>query len=216
MDMITIHKVSASEVASKLLQIDAIKLNTKKPYVWSSGWKSPIYCDNRLSLSYPDIRNFIKTALTDVVRQQFKEVEVIAGVATAGIPQGALVADALGLPYIYVRPKPKEHGMGNQIEGQVKKGQRVVLIEDLVSTGGSSLKAAQALQDAGLKIIGMAAIFTYGFELAEKNFADAGIKLVCLSDYNHLIQEALKAGKVSEEQLVLLKSWRYDPANWSV
>jgi orotate phosphoribosyltransferase len=216
MDMITIHKVSASEVASKLLQIDAIKLNTKKPYVWSSGWKSPIYCDNRLSLSYPDIRNFIKTALTDVVRHQFKEVEVIAGVATAGIPQGALVADALGLPYIYVRPKPKEHGMGNQIEGQVKKGQRVVLIEDLVSTGGSSLKAAQALQDAGLKIIGMAAIFTYGFELAEKNFADAGIKLVCLSDYNHLIKEALKAGKVSEEQLVLLKSWRYDPANWSV
>ena len=214
--MITIHKVSASEVASKLLQIDAIKLNTKKPYVWSSGWKSPIYCDNRLSLSYPDIRNFIKTALTDVVRQQFKEVEVIAGVATAGIPQGALVADALGLPYIYVRPKPKEHGMGNQIEGQVKKGQRVVLIEDLVSTGGSSLKAAQALQDAGLKIIGMASIFTYGFELAEKNFADAGIKLVCLSDYHHLIQEALKAGKVSEEQLVLLKSWRYDPANWSV
>lgn len=203
-------------MASKLLQIDAIKLNTKKPYVWSSGWKSPIYCDNRLSLSYPDIRNFIKTALTDVVRQQFKEVEVIAGVATAGIPQGALVADALGLPYIYVRPKPKEHGMGNQIEGQVKKGQRVVLIEDLVSTGGSSLKAAQALQDAGLKIIGMAAIFTYGFELAEKNFADAGIKLVCLSDYHHLIQEALKAGKVSEEQLVLLKSWRYDPANWSV
>jgi orotate phosphoribosyltransferase len=216
MEMITIHKESASEVASKLLQIDAIKLNTKKPYIWSSGWKSPIYCDNRLSLSYPEIRNFIKLALADVVRKHFKECEVIAGVATAGIPQGALVADALGLPFIYVRPKPKEHGMGNQIEGQVKKGQKAVLIEDLVSTGGSSLKAAKALEDAGIEVSGMAAIFTYGFAVAEKNFADANINLVCLSDYNHLIQEALKAGIISDEQMVLLKSWRYDPVNWNV
>ncbi len=216
MEMITIHKESASEVASKLLEIDAIMLNVKKPFNWSSGWKSPIYCDNRLSLSYPDIRKTIKYALSEVIRAHFKDTDTIAGVATAGIPQAALVADVLDLPLIYVRPKPKEHGMGNQIEGKASKGQKVVLVEDLVSTGGSSLKAAKALQDAGLKVVGMVAIFTYGFETAEKNFADAGIKLVCLSDYHHLIQEALKAGKINEEQLVLLKAWRYDPAHWNV
>ncbi|HMP99597.1 MAG TPA: orotate phosphoribosyltransferase, partial [Cyclobacteriaceae bacterium] len=186
------------------------------PFTWSSGWKSPIYCDNRLSLSYPDLRSYIKEQFAAIVRKEFASAELIAGVATAGIAQGALLADALQLPYAYVRPKPKEHGMGNQIEGRAEKGKKVILVEDLVSTGGSSLKAAEALQKAGLKVLGMLAIFTYGFDLAEKNFADAGIKLVCLSDYNYLIKEALNAGKVSEEQLMLLKSWRYDPANWKV
>ena len=163
----------SQEVATQLLEIKAIKLRPKKPFDWSSGWKSPIYCDNRLSLSYPTIRNFIKNQLTEITKKKFPDVECIAGVATAGIPQGALLADSLDLPFVYVRSKPKGHGLENMIEGKVTKRQKVVIMEDLVSTGGSSLKAAEALQAAGFNILGMVAIFTYGLEIAQENFKKA-------------------------------------------
>lgn len=211
---ITIHEPTAAAVASRLLAIGAIKINHEKPFTWSSGWKSPVYCDNRLALSYPEIRSFIKKSLVDAIRHYFPHAEYIAGVATAGVPQGALVADALQLPYVYVRPKPKDHGMGNLIEGRIEKGKNVVLIEDLVSTGGSSLKAAEALTDAGFRVAGMAAIFTYGFDAAEAAFSKAGVSLVCLSDFNHLLTEALASRYLDEKQLVYVKSWRLDPANW--
>ncbi len=214
MSIVKIQEKTAGPVASRLLEIGAIQLNYKKPFTWSSGWKSPIYCDNRLSLSYPAIRTMIKNELVTAVSENFKEAECIAGVATAGIPQGALVADSLQLPYIYVRPKPKDHGMGNLIEGKIEKGQKVVLIEDLVSTGGSSLKAAQSLKDAGLRVLGMIAIFTYGFDVSVRNFEEANIPLVCLSDFDHLLKEALQKNYLDENQLVYVKSWRLDPGNW--
>lgn len=214
MNSITVNPSTAALVAEKLLKIEAIKLNYKNPFTWSSGWKSPIYCDNRLSLSYPDIRSYIKEALAQVIQNKFADADYIAGVATAGIAQGALVADLLNLPYVYVRPKPKEHGMGNQIEGRIEKGKKVVLVEDLISTGGSSLKAAKALQEAGAKVVGMVAIFTYGFEVAENNFKDAGIPLVCLSDFRALLDAAVQMKYLSEDQLIHVKSWRLDPANW--
>lgn len=210
----TIVNETAHAVAEALLKIGAIKLNTEKPFTWSSGWKSPIYCDNRLSLSFPVVRNLVKNSLAQAIRKHFPNAEAIAGVATAGIPQGALVADALDLPFMYVRPKPKDHGMENLIEGKVEKGQRIVIIEDLVSTGGSSLKAAEALRDAGVKVEGMLSVFTYGFDVATENFEKAKIELVCLSDYDHLVEFALKNNQISSEQLTLLKAWRYDPANW--
>lgn len=209
-----IVKETAHPIAEALLKIGAIKLNTEKPFTWSSGWKSPIYCDNRLSLSFPDVRSLVKKSLSEAIKKHFSKVEGIAGVATAGIPQGALVADELELPFVYVRPKPKDHGMENLIEGRVVKGQRVVVIEDLVSTGGSSLKAAEALRDAGFEIEGMLSVFTYGFDVATENFKKANIELICLSDYGHLIEFALKNNQISEEQLMLLKAWRFDPANW--
>jgi orotate phosphoribosyltransferase len=207
---------TAHPVAEALLKIGAIKLSIEKPFTWSSGWKSPIYCDNRLSLSYPEVRNLVKESLVKVIQKNFPQAEGIAGVATAGIPQGALVADALNLPFVYVRPKPKDHGMENLIEGKVTKGQRVVVIEDLVSTGGSSLKAADSLRDAGFKIEGMVSVFTYGFEVAIQNFEKAKINLICLSDYNHLVEFALEKKQITDEQLTYLKAWRYDPANWKV
>ncbi|MBN8577671.1 MAG: orotate phosphoribosyltransferase [Cyclobacteriaceae bacterium] len=212
--MVTIDTITAGPVAAKLLEIGAIKINYKQPFTWSSGWKSPIYCDNRLALSFPHIRTYIKDRLAETIALHFNGTECIAGVATAGIPQGALVADLLGLPFIYVRPKPKEHGMGNQIEGKLDKGTRVVLVEDLISTGGSSLKAAQAVQQAGGRVEGMAAIFTYGFDTATKNFTEAKIPLVCLSDFNHLLTEAVRNRYLDEDQLIYVKSWRLDPANW--
>jgi len=214
MSNMKIQQETAGPVASRLLEVGAVKLNYKEPYTWSSGWKSPVYCDNRITLSYPAVRSFIKENLARAIQLNFPRVECIAGVATAGIPQGALVADMLGLPFVYVRPKPKEHGMGNLIEGKVEEGARVVLVEDLISTGGSSLKAAQAMQEAGCKVIGMVAIFTYGFETAEKNFSEAGIPLVCLSDFTHLLQQAVDQKYLDETQLVYVKSWRLDPANW--
>ena len=214
MNSIIINKSTSLPIAEKLLEVEAIKLNHKNPFTWSSGWKSPIYCDNRLALSFPAIRTYIKEALANAIRENFSVAEYVAGVATAGIPQGALVADVLSLPYIYVRPKPKEHGMGNQIEGRIEKGKKVVLVEDLVSTGGSSLKAADALKDAGMEVVGMVAIFTYGFELAEKNFKKAGIPLVCLSDFNALLEKALEKKYLDENQMIHVKSWRLDPANW--
>ncbi|PZR38115.1 MAG: orotate phosphoribosyltransferase [Azospira oryzae] len=214
MSTITIQEKTAGAVASKLLEIEAIKLNYKTPFTWSSGWKSPIYCDNRLALSYPAIRTFIRQSLSQAIRENFAGAACIAGVATAGVPQGALVAEELELPYIYVRPKPKDHGMGNLIEGKITRGQKVVLIEDLISTGGSSLKAAQALQEAGFHVLGMVAIFTYGFDTATTNFKEAGIPLVCLSDFSHLLQEAVNKNYLKEDELIYVKSWRLDPANW--
>ncbi len=214
MSKVKIQEETAGPVAGRLLEVGAIQLNHKQPFTWSSGWKSPIYCDNRITLSYPVVRSYIKENLVRAIRLNFPRVDCIAGVATAGIPQGALVAEMMGLPFVYVRPKPKEHGMGNLIEGKVEKGARVVLVEDLISTGGSSLKAAQAMQEAGCNVIGMVAIFTYGFETAEKNFAEAGIPLVCLSDFTHLLQQAVDQKFLDEDQLVYVKSWRLDPANW--
>lgn len=214
MPIIKVQEEAAGKIAAMLLQIQAIKLNTEKPFSWSSGWKSPIYCDNRLSLSYPEIRSAIKHALVQAIRENFFTAESIAGVATAGIAQGALVADILNLPFLYVRPKPKDHGMENLIEGKVVKGQKVVVVEDLVSTGGSSLKAAQALRDAGFEVLGMVSIFNYGFDIATRNFYDANTSLISLCDYSNLLKYALDQQYISESQMISLKAWRVDPANW--
>ncbi|MCU0356736.1 MAG: orotate phosphoribosyltransferase [Cyclobacteriaceae bacterium] len=215
MSAITIHSNSANRIAALLLKINAIKLNISKPFTWASGWKSPIYCDNRLSLSYPAIRADIKQDLAEAIKSYFPDAEVIAGVATAGIPQGALVADALNLPFAYVRPKPKDHGLENLIEGRIESAQKVVVIEDLISTGGSSLKAVQALRDRGANVLGMVAIFTYGFDVSEKNFKKDNVRLVCLSDYQHLLDIAVKEHYISEQNLISLKAWRTDPASWN-
>ncbi|MEZ4902829.1 MAG: orotate phosphoribosyltransferase [Spirosomataceae bacterium] len=204
----------ARKIAAHLLNIEAIRLSPSHPFQWSSGWNSPIYCDNRLSLSYPEVRTYIKNELAEAIRVHFPAVEVIAGVATAGIAQGALVADVLQLPYIYVRPEPKKHGMGNQIEGRVLAGQKVVVLEDLISTGGSSLKVVDVLRAAGAEVLGMIAIFTYGFPLAEANFKEKEVKLVCLSNYDCLLQEALKLDYVQQDQLTTLAQWREDPGSW--
>ncbi|MFN8345128.1 MAG: orotate phosphoribosyltransferase [Spirosomataceae bacterium] len=206
----------ARQVAAYLLNIEAIRLRPEQPFQWSSGWKSPIYCDNRLSLSYPEVRSYIKNALSEAIKQKFPTAEIVAGVATAGIAQGALVAETLHLPYAYVRPEPKKHGMGNQIEGRILSGQKVVVIEDLISTGGSSLKVVDVLRDMGAEVLGMAAIFTYGFSLADENFKQKNVPLVCLSDYQCMIVEALKLDYVTEDQLATLSQWREDPANWGV
>lgn len=214
MPIIKTQEKTAGRVAQMLLQIEAIKLRANNPFTWSSGWKSPIYCDNRLSLSYPDIRTAIKEGLVQVIRENFAAAEAIAGVATAGIPQGALVAEAMQLPFAYVRPKPKDHGMENLIEGRVSKGQKVVVIEDLVSTGGSSLKAVEALRKEGAHVLGMVSIFNYGFDIATRNFHDADVSLVSLSDFSHLLTIAVENNYISESDLVSLKSWRVDPSNW--
>jgi orotate phosphoribosyltransferase len=214
MPIIKVQEQTAAKIASMLLQIEAIKLNVDKPFTWSSGWKSPIYCDNRLSLSYPEVRKAIKEGLISAIQENYFPVEAIAGVATAGIPQGALVAEALDLPLVYVRPKPKDHGMGNLIEGRVVKGQKLVVVEDLVSTGGSSLKATQGLRDGGFEVIGMVSVFNYGFDIASKNFYDANLSLISLSDYSHLLRYAVEKKYITQNQLASLKAWREDPANW--
>ena len=206
----------AESLAKKLLETKAVKLRLSNPFTWASGWKSPIYCDNRLTLSYPEFRTFIKNELAKSIKEKYPAVEVIAGVATAGIPQGALVADLLGLPFIYVRSKPKGHGMTNMIEGELNAGQKVVLVEDLISTGGSSLKAAKDLKDAGAEVLGMAAIFTYGFGVADDNFKEAAVPLFTLSDYKTLILVAKEQEYVNESDLILLKAWRVDPSNWDI
>jgi orotate phosphoribosyltransferase len=205
---------TARKIASILLETKAVKLSPGEPFQWSSGWKSPIYCDNRITLSDVDSRTFIKKALAKLIKNSFPEAEGIAGVATAGIAQGALVADYLKLPFAYVRPKPKEHGMGNQIEGRIKAGQKVVVLEDLISTGGSSLKAVDALRAAGVEVIGMVAIFTYGFKLADDNFEEYGVTLKTLSNYKFLIDEALKQDYVVQSDVESLKEWRKNPARW--
>lgn len=200
--------------AQKLLQSGAVKLSPVEPYTWASGWKSPIYCDNRKLLSFPYVRDFIKSELCSVVFEKFSDAEVIAGVATAGIAWGALIADQLKLPFVYVRPKPKEHGLGNQIEGQLETGKKVVVIEDLISTGKSSLQVVDVIKNAGADVIGMVSIFNYRFVSAAEAFEEAAIPLISLTDYPALLQAAGKTGAVKEaEQEVLLK-WRQDPANW--
>jgi len=204
----------AKVVAEKLLQVNAVKLNPENPFTWASGWKSPIYCDNRKVLSFPFIRDYIKSELCNVVFEKFPEAELLAGVATAGIAWGAMVADQLKLPYVYVRPKPKEHGLGNQIEGFYEQKQKVVVIEDLVSTGKSSLLVVDVLKEAGLEIAGMVSIFTYGFPVATEIFAKAGVKYYPLTDYSTLIQLAAEKNIVSSNQLDILLKWQNDPAGW--
>jgi orotate phosphoribosyltransferase len=204
----------AAEVANKLLEIQAIRLQPEKPFTWASGWKSPIYCDNRLSLSFPEVRTMIKHNLILAVQHFFPSVEAIAGVATAGIPQGALLANDLDLPFLYVRSKPKGHGMENTIEGKVVANQKVVVVEDLISTGGSSLKAAEDLRHAGFEVLGMVAIFSYGFEVADKNFSEAGVPLVCLSNYDALLPQAVAENYIDESTLASLAEWRKNPGGW--
>jgi len=201
-------------VAEKLLQVQAVKLNPEHPYTWASGWKSPVYCDNRRVLSFPFVRDFIKSELCSVVFEQFPDCALLAGVATAGIAWGAMVADQLKLPYIYVRPKPKEHGLGNQVEGYYQEGQSVVVLEDLVSTGRSSLQVVEVLQGLGLEVKGMVSIFNYGFEVAEKAIAHSGIWYYSLTDYATLIGAALEKKLISPDVEELLLQWRKDPANW--
>lgn len=203
------------DFASKLLKIKAIKLQPKNPFTWASGWKSPFYCDNRKTLSYPDLRDYVKLEIVHVILEQFPEAEAIAGVATGAIPQGALVADELHLPFVYVRSKPKDHGLENLIEGELKPDMKVVVIEDLISTGGSSLKAVEAIRKNGCEVIGMVASYTYGFPVAEKAFADAQVKLVTLTDYDHVVAQALETGYIAESDVEVLHQWRKDPAHWN-
>ncbi|MBK7289476.1 MAG: orotate phosphoribosyltransferase [Chitinophagaceae bacterium] len=205
----------AKAVAEKLLQVNAVKLNPENPFTWASGWKSPIYCDNRKILSFPYIRDFIKSEMCNVIFEKFPEAELLAGVATAGIAWGAMAADQLKLPYIYVRPKPKEHGLGNQIEGYYEKGKKVVVIEDLVSTGKSSLQVVDVLKQEGIEVIGMVSIFTYGFAVATEAFSTASLPYQCLTDYSTLIESAIQKGMVKPEQESILLKWRDDPANWT-
>ncbi|MBY0536360.1 MAG: orotate phosphoribosyltransferase [Chitinophagaceae bacterium] len=201
-------------VAEKLLQINAIKLNPTQPFTWASGWKSPIYCDNRKVLSFPFSRDFIKSEMCNVIFESFPEAELLAGVATAGIAWGAMAADQLKLPYIYVRPKPKEHGLGNQIEGFYEKGQKVLVIEDLVSTGKSSLQVVDVLKEAGLDVIGMVSIFTYDFPVAKAAFEKYQLPYKSLTNFPVLIELAIEKGIVSAEQQEVILEWRNDPANW--
>lgn len=201
-------------VAEKLLQVNAVKLNPGQPYTWASGWKSPIYCDNRRVLSFPFVRDFIKSEMCNVIFEKFPGADLLAGVATAGIAWGAMAADQLKLPYVYVRPKPKEHGLGNQIEGYYEKGQKTVVIEDLVSTGKSSLQVVDVLKGAGLDIIGMVSIFTYDFAVATEAFTKASLAYYSLTNYPTLISLALEKGLVPADQEAVLLKWRDDPANW--
>ena len=205
----------ATITAEKLLQVNAVKLSPEKPFTWASGWKSPIYCDNRKVLSHPFIREYIKSELCNVVFEKYNGAELIAGVATAGIAWGAMVADQLKLSFIYVRPKPKEHGLGNQIEGECHPGQKVVVIEDLVSTGKSSLQVVNVLRSQGLEIQGMVSIFNYQFDAGKKAFEEAGVELISLTDYSNLLLTAEKKGVIQPAQQEVLLNWRKDPANWT-
>jgi orotate phosphoribosyltransferase len=201
-------------VAEKLLQVAAVKLSPENPFTWASGWKSPIYCDNRKILSFPYTRDFIKSEMCNVIFESFPNVDMLAGVATAGIPWGAMAADQLKLPYIYVRPKPKEHGLGNQIEGSFEVGKSVLVIEDLISTGKSSLEVVTVLKNAGLHVVGMVSIFTYGFPVAAKAFEEAEVPYKSLTNYSSLIELAVEKGQVTPATQELLLQWREDPANW--
>lgn len=202
-------------LAEKLLKISAIKLQPANPFTWASGWNSPIYTDNRKTLSYPDVRSFIKVELSRIILENFPEAEAVAGVATGAIAQGALVSDTLGLPYVYVRSTPKDHGLENLIEGDLRPGTKVVVIEDLISTGGSSLKAVEAIRNAGCEVVGMVAIFSYEFPVAAKAFQDAKVKLITLSNYSALITAALKTDFICEDDVETLKEWRKDPSVWT-
>lgn len=208
------HEDSALKIAEYLLQIKAVKLQPDKPFIWASGWKSPIYCDNRLTLSYPIIRTYIRQQFCQAISENFGKPDLIAGVATGGIAQGALVAQDLGLPFAYVRSDAKKHGLTNQVEGHVEKGQSVVVIEDLISSGASSLKAVIALRDAGCQVKGLASIFTYGFKVAETTFKKAKCPTLSLCNYHALIDQALKENYISDDDVFSLKKWREDPQNW--
>ena len=208
-------KNTAKKTAELLLQIKAIKLQPDEPFTWASGWNSPIYCDNRVTLSYVMIRNFVRENLVKIISEKYGQPDVIAGVATGAIAIGVLVAQELGVPFIYVRPEPKKHGRQNQIEGFLDSGQNVLVIEDLISTGKSSLNAVNALKEAGARVIGMVAIFNYGFPVAVKNFKEAHIDLTTLSDYENLIEQALETNFISTKQVTTLKAWREDPGEWN-
>ena len=200
--------------AAKLLKVKAIKLQPTNPFTWASGWKSPFYCDNRKTLSYPQLRTFVKTEISRIIMERFPDADAIAGVATGAIPQGALVADVLALPFVYVRSKPKDHGLENLIEGELKPGMKVVVVEDLISTGGSSLKAVEAIRNNGCDVIGMVASYTYGFDVAAKAFHDAKVTLVTLTNYEAVVAEALRIGYIKEADVQMLNEWRRDPATW--
>jgi orotate phosphoribosyltransferase len=210
------NKDTAEKTAELLLQINAIKLNPKNPFTWASGWQSPIYCDNRLILSFPAIRNFVREEFSKHIEKEFGKPDVIAGVATGAIGIGILVAEYMGLPFVYVRPEPKKHGRQNQVEGFLQKGQNVVVVEDLISTGNSSLLAVEALKEAGANIKGMVAIFTYGFDIAKENFKNANIELNTLADYNNLLELAVAKNYISDKELITLREWRESPSTWSV
>lgn len=201
--------------AGKLLGVKAIKLQPTNPFTWASGWKSPFYCDNRKTLSYPELRTFVKLEIARLILERFPQVEAIAGVATGAIPQGALVADALSLPFVYVRSKPKDHGLENLIEGELKPNMKVVVVEDLISTGGSSLKAVEAIRNNGCEVIGMVASYTYGFDVAKEAFKAAKVELVTLTNYEAVVAEALRIGYINEPDVVLLNEWRKDPSHWN-
>ena len=202
------------KIAQSLLQIKAIKLQPANPFTWASGWKSPIYCDNRKTLSYPEVRNEIRDAFVKVITEQYGRPDAIAGVATGAIAIGVLVAEAMDLPFVYVRPKPKEHGLGNMIEGEIPAGKKVVVVEDLISTGKSSLKAVEALRNANIEVLGMVAIFTYGFQISMQNFNEAKVNLRTLSNYDILIKTALESEYVKASDVETLTNWRIDPENW--
>ena len=210
------NKDTAEKTAELLLQINAIKLNPKNPFTWASGWKSPIYCDNRLTLSFPAIRNYIREEFSKNIEKQFGKPDIIAGVATGAIGIGMLVAEYMGLPFVYVRPEPKKHGRQNQVEGFLKKGQNVVVVEDLISTGNSSLLAVQAIKDAGANVKGMVAIFTYGFDIAEENFKNANVDLYTLSNYQNLLNLAVAKKYITEEEQTALKEWSVAPDSWGI
>ena len=201
-------------LAKKLLGVSAVKHQPKNPFTWASGWKSPIYTDNRKTLSFPEVRSFVKVELTRLIKEKFEEFDVIAGVATGAIAQGALIADELDMPYVYIRSAAKDHGMGNLIEGEIKPGQKVVVVEDLISTGGSSLKAVEAVRQAGCEVVGMVAIFTYGFPIAEEKFKEAGVTLYTLSNYNAVLEAAAETGYINSEDIETLKVWRENPSQW--
>ncbi|WP_445458340.1 orotate phosphoribosyltransferase [Flavobacterium sp. HNIBRBA15423] len=207
---------TAEKTAELLLQINAIKLNSKNPFTWASGWKSPIYCDNRIILSFPVIRNFIRDEFAKNIEEKFGKPDVIAGVATGAIGIGILVAEVMGLPFVYVRPEAKKHGRQNQVEGFLEKGQNVVVVEDLISTGGSSLLAIEALRNEGANIKGMAAIFTYGFDLSVARFKEANITLFTLSDYENLLKEAVNRRYIDQDEMTTLQEWRKSPATWNI
>ena len=210
-----LHKDTAKKTAELLLQIKAIKLNPSDPFTWASGWKSPIYCDNRITLSYPPVRVFLKEEIAKIVETQYGKPDVIAGVATGAIAIGILVAQELGVPFVYVRPEPKKHGRKNQIEGHLESGQNVVVIEDLISTGKSSLGAVEALKEAGGVVKGMVAIFSYEFDIAAENFENANVNLTTLSNYSHLLEQAVDSKYITDDELTTLEQWRKDPGNWN-
>jgi len=209
-------KTLEKNIAEKLLKIKAIKLQPNNPFIWASGWKSPIYCDNRKTLSYPSIRNYIKIELTRLIMEMFPDIEVIAGVATGAIAQGVLVADALNLPFIYIRPTPKDHGLENLIEGDLRPHQKVVIVEDLVSTGGSSLKAVEAIRNNGSQVLGMISIFTYGFPVAEEKFKQAKVKHLALCNYKAILEQALATNYITQEDMKTLQEWHKDPSAWGL